>query len=98
MNGRAWGPERTTGVRFMRVVPQWLTISEESVAAVFTREGFQQTRMEQLAAACGVPRATLYYHFGGKDEVLAWLLRSTLDDLGALPGAACEPGSGRTPP
>jgi AcrR family transcriptional regulator len=78
----------------MRVIPHWLTSSEESVAGVFAREGFHQTRMEQLAAACGVPRATLYYHFSGKDEILAWLLRSTLDDLGAAVAAAAA-GAGQ---
>ncbi|HVW34500.1 MAG TPA: helix-turn-helix domain-containing protein, partial [Acidimicrobiia bacterium] len=51
---------------------------------MFAREGFASTRMDELAAAAGVPRATLYYHFGGKDEVLAWLLRSTLADLKAV--------------
>lgn len=78
----------------MRVMPRWLTSSEESVAGVFALEGFHETRMEQLAAACGVPRATLYYHFGGKDEILAWLLRSTLDDLAAAVAAAAA-GAGQ---
>ncbi|HKY75468.1 MAG TPA: TetR/AcrR family transcriptional regulator [Acidimicrobiia bacterium] len=67
----------------MRTVPRWLSGSTESLAGVFAREGFRQARMEELAAAAGVPRATLYYHFSGKDEVLAWLLRSTLADLRA---------------
>jgi TetR/AcrR family transcriptional regulator len=67
----------------VRAVPRWLSGSTESVAGVFAREGFTGTRMGELAAAAGVPRATLYYHFSGKDEVLAWLLRSTLADLKA---------------
>jgi AcrR family transcriptional regulator len=58
-----------------------LSGSTESLAGVFAREGFAQARMDGLAAAAGVPRATLYYHFSGKDEVLAWLLRSTLAEL-----------------
>jgi TetR/AcrR family transcriptional regulator len=65
----------------VRTVPRWLSGSTESLAGVFAREGFAQARMDGLAAAAGVPRATLYYHFGGKDEVLAWLLRSTLAEL-----------------
>jgi TetR/AcrR family transcriptional regulator len=68
----------------VRTVPRWLSDSTESMAWVFAREGFAQARMDELAAAAGVPRATLYYHFGGKDEVLAWLLRSTLADLKAI--------------
>lgn len=37
--------------------------------------------MEDVASASGVPRATLYYYFAGKDDVLAFLLQSMLDDL-----------------
>jgi AcrR family transcriptional regulator len=48
--------------------------------------------MEEIAVAAGVPRATLYYHFKGKDEVLAWLLGSTLEALG---GAVREAANGR---
>jgi AcrR family transcriptional regulator len=76
----------------MRAIPTWLEGSAESVAGVFAREGFVKTRMDELAAAAGVPRATLYYHFGGKDEVLAWLLRSTLDDLRAAVNAVSSGG------
>jgi AcrR family transcriptional regulator len=52
--------------------------------------------MDELAAAAGVPRATLYYHFSGKDEVLAWLLQSTLADLkAAVTDAAAGTGDAR---
>ena len=42
---------------------------------------FDELRMEDIAAASGVPRATLYYYFAGKDDILAFLLQSMLDDL-----------------
>jgi AcrR family transcriptional regulator len=81
----------------MRAVPGWLSGSTESLAGVFAREGFAQTRMEELAVAAGVPRATLYYHFSGKDEILAWLLRSTLTDLkAAVAGVAAGAGDARS--
>lgn len=69
----------------------------ESVAAVFAGRSFDAVRMEDLAAATGVPRATLYYHFSGKEAVLEWLLRSTLDDLARAVGAAAveSPGDAR---
>ena len=79
-----------------RAIPRWLPGTEEAVAAIFARQGFDAARMEQLAAAAGVPRATLYYHFSGKDDVLAWLLRSTLETLGeAVAAAAAGPGDAR---
>lgn len=45
---------------------------------MFAGRGFDQTRIEDLAEATGIPRATLYYYFAGKEEILAWLLRRTL--------------------
>jgi len=80
----------------MRAVPGWLAGSAESVAGVFAREGFTHARMDDLAEAAGVPRATLYYHFSGKDEVLAWLMRSALADVkAAVADAAGGTGDAR---
>ncbi|MEW6474256.1 MAG: TetR/AcrR family transcriptional regulator [Actinomycetota bacterium] len=80
----------------MRAVPRWLAEAEETIAAVFARQGYDHTRMEDLSAATGVPRATLYYHFAGKEEVLEWLLRSTLVEVAeAVAGAVKEPGDAR---
>jgi AcrR family transcriptional regulator len=76
----------------VRTVPKWLREADTEVADVFARNGYDSTRMEEIAVAAGVPRATLYYHFKGKDEVLAWLLGSTLEALG---GAVGEAVSGR---
>jgi len=53
--------------------------------------------MDDIAAASGVPRATLYYYFAGKDDVLAFLLGSMLDDLRVSVATAVEVGgSART--
>lgn len=80
----------------VRATPRWLTESEEAVAGVFARLGYHGTRMEDLAAAMGMPRATVYYHFSGKAEVLGWLMRSTVSELSAAVAAAsAEPGQAR---
>jgi AcrR family transcriptional regulator len=34
---------------------------------------FDALRMDDLAKASGIPRATLYYHFAGKDDIVAFL-------------------------
>ena len=81
---------RNGGARAVRTVPKWLTEAESDVADVFARNGYEGARMEEIAVAAGVPRATLYYHFKGKDEVLAWLLGSTLDALGEAVGVAAS--------
>jgi AcrR family transcriptional regulator len=42
---------------------------------------FDDVRMDDIAQVSGIPRATLYYYFAGKDDVLAFLLQAMLDDL-----------------
>ena len=63
-----------------RKVPVGLADKLTSATAGFAAV-FDDLRMEDIAAATGIPRATLYYYFAGKDDVLAFLLRSMLDDL-----------------
>ena len=80
----------------MRPQPAWLLNSARSLAEVFVRKGFGATRMDDLVAASGVPRATLYYHFRGKDAVLGWLMHSTIGHLEmAIKEATAGPGTGR---
>jgi TetR/AcrR family transcriptional regulator len=42
---------------------------------------FDDVTMDEIAEATGVPRATLYYHFRSKEQVLAFLLTAMLDDI-----------------
>lgn len=52
--------------------------------------------MDDLVMASGVPRATLYYHFRGKEAVLGWLMHSTAGNLAsAVAEATRSPGSSR---
>ncbi len=48
-------------------------------------------RIGDIAAASGVPRATLYYYFSSKEDVLQFLLRRMLDRLTAAVAAADDP-------
>jgi AcrR family transcriptional regulator len=80
----------------MRVVPEGIAERLEAAAAVFADHGFDQTRIEAVAEATGVPRATLYYYFAGKEDILAWLLRRMLADMTeAVAAAAGGPGTAR---
>jgi TetR/AcrR family transcriptional regulator len=80
----------------MRVVPDAIAGKLEAAAAVFADRGFDQTRIEDVAEATGVPRATLYYYFSGKEDILAWILRRMLAAAAeAVAGAASGPGSAR---
>lgn len=77
----------------MRAVPRWLSGSTESLAVVLAREGFAEARMDELAAGRESPASDALLPLSGKDEILAWLLRSTLADLTAAVGEAAA-GSG----
>ncbi len=72
-----------------RQVPAGLADKLASAAAGFA-DAFDDVRMEDIASASGIPRATLYYYFAGKDDVLAFLLRSMLDDLRVSVATALE--------
>jgi AcrR family transcriptional regulator len=52
-----------------------------TAAAGAFASAFDDVRMDDIAKASGIPRATLYYYFAGKDDVLAFLLGAMLDDL-----------------
>ena len=80
----------------MRGVPDGIAERLDGAAQVFADHGFDQTRIEQLAEATGIPRATLYYYFAGKEDILAWLLRRMLAEMAeAVAVAAAGPGTAR---
>ena len=53
--------------------------------------------MNDIAAAAGVARSSLYYYFTNKDDVLAYLLRSVLENFTETSAAAAN-GPGTPPP
>jgi AcrR family transcriptional regulator len=50
----------------------------EAAARLFTSKGFAGTSTREIAEAVGIRQASLYYHFAGKDEILAALLATTV--------------------
>ncbi len=70
----------TTTVAGVREVPETLADKLRAAAAEIG-SSFDDIRMDDIAAASGIPRATLYYYFAGKDDVLAFLLQTALVDL-----------------
>lgn len=45
---------------------------------LFVSKGFQATTVEDILTATGIAKGTLYYHFAGKDQVLAALIERTV--------------------
>jgi TetR/AcrR family transcriptional regulator len=53
-----------------------------------------EMRIDDLAALAGVPRATLYYYFAGKQDLFAFLLAQKLQrGTAAISAAAAAPGT-----
>ena len=46
-----------------------------AAADVVANSGLVNMKIEDIAAASGVPKATLYYYFTGKEEILSFLFR-----------------------
>lgn len=64
----------------MRSVPEAMADKLMSAAGELVAS-WDDVRIDDIAAASGVPRATLYYYFSSKEDVLAFLLRRMLDRL-----------------
>jgi len=78
----------------VREVPAAIAARLPAAAAFFAEHGFDDARIDDVARCMGVPRATLYYYFAGKQDILAFLLRSLLDDVAAaVERAVSSPGT-----
>ena len=66
----------------MRTLPDGMREKVLGAAELFADFGLDATKMDDVAAATGVPKATLYYHFEGKEDILAFLFAEILDELG----------------
>lgn len=76
----------------MREVPVALA-DKLAAAADSYASSFDDVRMDDIAKASGIPRATLYYYFSGKEDLLGFLLGSMLADLRvSVAEAAQSPG------
>jgi TetR/AcrR family transcriptional regulator len=90
----AWA-ESTTLVT-MREVPAEMAIKLRAAAETLLAR-YDDIQMADIANAAGVARSSLYYYFTNKDDILAFLLRTTLDQLGhATAAAANGPGDAPT--
>jgi len=66
----------------VRPLPAGMRDKVLAAAQLFADAGLDATKMEDVAAATGVPKATLYYYFEGKEDILAFLFNEILDEVG----------------
>jgi AcrR family transcriptional regulator len=51
----------------------------EAAARIFSEKGFHATSMQDIAEAVNLQKASLYYHFSSKQEILSDILDHALD-------------------
>ncbi|GIH61754.1 hypothetical protein Msi02_25710 [Microbispora siamensis] len=65
-----------------------------AAAELFTTHGYAATTTRAMAERAGIRQASIYHYFGGKEDILAELLESTvrpsLETAGALTGGTPE--------
>jgi TetR/AcrR family transcriptional regulator len=62
----------------MRKVPAQIAAQLQKALPLIAEQGLEQTKIDEIADSSGVPKATLYYYFSGKEEILAYLLEDML--------------------
>lgn len=62
-----------------------------AAAGLFAERGLDATKMEDIAEATGTPKATLYYYFAAKEDILVLLFEEV---LGRVRGAVTEAAAG----
>jgi AcrR family transcriptional regulator len=63
----------------------------EAAVRVFGREGFAAATIADVADACGMVPAAVYYHFDGKDDLLAAAVQATADAMNEVVAARRDP-------
>jgi AcrR family transcriptional regulator len=80
----------------MRRLPATLARQIYAAAEPIADNGLDHTKIDDIADATGVPKATLYYYFSGKEEILSFLLADMLRLVeGEVAVAAAAAGSAR---
>ena len=78
----------------MRQVPAKLASKLYGAAELIADRGIADAKIDEIAEAAGIPVATLYYYFRGKEEILAFLLGDLLESIaGSVVLAIGQPGS-----
>lgn len=76
----------------MRKIPAQISERLPVAAELFAERGLNDTKIEDVAATTGIAKATLYYYFAGKEEILAFLLEDVLQHVAHEVTAIVEAG------
>jgi AcrR family transcriptional regulator len=56
----------------------------EAAIELFSDKGFEQTSLREVADAVGITKASLYYHYASKQDLLLAIVDPIIDDLHAV--------------
>ena len=48
---------------------------------LFFKKGYFATSISDIARGSGIQKASIYYHYASKEDLLYHILKSTMDDL-----------------
>ena len=65
----------------MRPIPAHMEPKLMAAADLIAERGLDSTKMEDVASVTGIPKATLYYYFTGKEEILTFLFVKVLGEV-----------------
>lgn len=66
----------------------------DAALQVFSRQGYQAARLQDIARVAGVTRGAIYHHFGSKAELFNTLMdEASAQESGAVQAAIAEGGS-----
>lgn len=54
---------------------------KEAATGLFYRKGYFATSISEIAKACGIQKASIYYHYASKETLLYAIMATTMDDL-----------------
>lgn len=74
----------------MRTVPEDMATKLMAAADLFAERGLDGTKTDDIAAVTGVPKATIYYYFDGKEQVLSFIFGVVLDAVGSAVATAVQ--------
>lgn len=76
----------------VRSLPDAIADRLPRAAVLVAEHGFENARIEDLAAAMGISQSTLYYYFDGKEGILSYLLTDWLKKVIETTRTAIEGG------
>lgn len=65
-----------------------------TATSMFVRRGYEGVAMREIAEACGITKAALYYHFDGKPDLLNAVFISYLAEIADVVEASAAHGGG----